>query len=370
VIIRYQINLATALLTGEEKFYHLSKIDVWQNEINTLGIDVMKYITNPLNAFLMIKRGTRDLFFVKDRFPEGLKHYLDEITIGFPDNDDLRGAVEGLLRLQTTYRLKSEDFVEGIIDRLKTRPALSCHDIYTIGLEAFFLDQDYFAQDYLSIALDSLQSGEDPDGEVDFNELLLKLVLSYNRTGSYEQALETLEELIRFNPTKSYYQELRSGIKADLEEFGLSRFSLADPFSDYFEKDGRYEEYKENIVYSRICRGNVTKSLQERSKLVCRYVSNTAFSKLARFKIEELNHEPSIVMFYDVLSDIESDFLKEITKPIASRGLTYTDDLKTTQSRGRIAQLAWHSDYSDPILRRISKRTEVSRLLAMTKVWQ
>lgn len=344
-----------------DKFFYLSsKIDAWENEINTVGIDVMKYITNPLNAFLMIKRGTRDFQFIRNRFSDEWKSYLDNITAGFPDNEDLSGAVEGLLRLQTVYRLKSEDFIEGIIDGLKTRPGMSCHDVYTIGLEAYLLREDFFAQEYLSIAFNMLENGEDSDGEVDLNDLLLKLTSSYNRTGSYEQALDALGNLIEFNPPDSYYQTLRDVITNDFEIFGFSRYSLVDPFTDHFEKDGAYGEHKENILYSQICRGNVTKSVHERSKLACRYVSSSAFSKLARFKIEELNREPLIVMFLDVLSDDEVEFLKEITKPKVHRGETLTVDLQSTKSKGRIAQLAWHADTDHPILERISKRTEVS----------
>jgi Prolyl 4-Hydroxylase alpha-subunit, N-terminal region len=97
-----------------------------------------------------------------------LEKFFGSVRQALPDGHDLNGAVEGLLRLQTIYKLQSEDFANGTINGRKTRGPMTAHDLYTIGIEAFKLKhQDFFVQKYLNLAWKLLKQGTDPDNEID-----------------------------------------------------------------------------------------------------------------------------------------------------------------------------------------------------------
>lgn len=109
----------------------------------------------------MIKRATSDIKLVEKRFPVESQEFTDKIRKLQPVDEDLSDAVEGLLRLQTVYMWKSDDFAKGIIDGQKTRPDLSAHDLFVIGSEAFKLSrQDYFDKEYFRPVPIRLHSNE------------------------------------------------------------------------------------------------------------------------------------------------------------------------------------------------------------------
>lgn len=323
--------------------------------------DVMKYITNPLNAYLMIKRATSDIQLIAKRFPEASKQLMEKIKIIQPEPDDLTGAVEGLLRAQFIYKLKSADFAKGVIDEIKTRKAMSPHDLYVIGLEAFkFSQEDYFTKEYLHMAWDQVKQGLDPDEEVEEVVLLGNLVTSYKRTGDYTKALMFMKKLMKKGQIMEELEPIVASLKKSHEQFGDSKKEERNPFSDNFVKNGYYSEEKEEILYSQVCRGNVTKSPKELSKLHCRYISNSPFSKLAPFKIEEANLEPYLILFVDVLSEYEMEFLKNASKPKVERAKTLTPSLEGQKSSLRVAQNSWHYDTDHELIRKLTLRIEVS----------
>jgi len=116
--------------------------------------DQLKYVTNPLNAFLMIKRTTSDVEIVTNRLSKAYNTFVRNVKDSVPSKNDLNGAVEGLLRLQTTYNLSSLDLSRGIVDGQQTRPTLSAHDLFVIATTAanFSSHNIPLAREYLEIA--------------------------------------------------------------------------------------------------------------------------------------------------------------------------------------------------------------------------
>lgn len=337
------------------------KLKSFEDEHAFVEQDVMKYITNPLNAYLMIKRATSDIQMIAKRFPEASKQLVERIKIFQPEQDDLTGAVEGLLRAQFIYKLKSSDFADGVIDGIKTRKAMSPHDLYVIGLEAFkFSQEDYFTKEYLHMAWNQIKQGLDYDKEVEEVVLLGKLVTSYKRTGDYTKALLFMKELMEKGQIMKELEPVVEALEKSHKQFGDSRKQERNPFSDNFVKDGYYSEVKEDILYSQVCRGNVTKSPKELSELRCRYISNSPFSKLAPFKIEEANLEPYLILFVDVLSEYEMEFLKNASKPKVERAQTLLDSMDWQKSSLRVAQNSWHYDTDHELIRKLSLRIEVN----------
>lgn len=309
----------------------------------------------------MIKRTTFDIQFITKRFPEDSKDFLEKIKEFQPEEEDLVGAIDGLLRLQFMYKLKSKDFANGIIDGKHTRKALSTHDLFYIGAEAMKMnDQQYFALDYLTLAWERIRSVCDINDEVHESDLVLHLTKAFNNTGDFQSAIKLTEFLIQKFPNISKLVDIRDSFNEAQLKVGNVAPTIAHPFNELFHVDGTYHEMKEKILYGQVCRGDVTKSAREQAQLKCRYISKTPFARLARFKVEEANLEPYIVLFVDVLFDSEIEFLMNVTKPVVSRAKTYSENQESNIGNNRVAQVAAHHDHEYEVLQRISRRLEVS----------
>lgn len=308
----------------------------------------------------MIKRSTADVGLIASLFPEQSQEFMLKIQSVRPSPVDLNGAVDGLLRLQSVYKFTSVDFANGIIDGRQTRDPLTAHDLFVIGEVAHRApDQDYFAKEYLHLSWRRMKDYPEESHEVDENFLLLHLAELYSRTGDYANEFAITEELIKNNPDEIKFNDYKMSSHDDLMKYGTTKFKQRDPFSDEFIKDGEWTQEKEDIVYSQVCRRNITRSHKELAKLHCHYVSKTSFSKLAPFKVEEANLDPYIVLFVDVLSDSEIEFLIKISNPVIRRATVgWSSDKKI--SNQRVAQLSWHFDAEHEFLRMLAKRVEVS----------
>lgn len=335
-------------------------LEQWQADHEILEEDVINYITNPLNAILMIKRATANIDLIALWFKNESKDFLRDVEHLRPSHNDLTGAAEGLLRLQTVYKLKSGDFANGIIDGVKTRSRLSAHDLFVIGDEAFKLrNQDYFAAEYLNIAWKMVQNGDDMEGEVDEEQLVLILIEVYEENKAYQNAAKVAESFLASNPGNHNVTLKQQAVLQKYAEQEDITPLFRDPYDDNFKQDGVWMQWKEDILFSQACRGKLTKSEEEQAKLYCRYESTNAFSTLARFKIEEANLKPYIVRFIDVVSQSEIEFLKNISRPNFKRAEVHSSKTKYHVSKARTAKLAYHYDEDYETLEKLSQRVEV-----------
>jgi prolyl 4-hydroxylase len=115
------------------------------DKYRTKNVDVHKNlekVSNPINAFRMIKRLSETWKTLQKRmrsdrvsnFSVDLNRIFqtDELLqnvsfsgkTAFPEEEDLHGAITGLLRLQDTYRLDTKDLANGIIGKVKTSKEL------------------------------------------------------------------------------------------------------------------------------------------------------------------------------------------------------------------------------------------------------
>jgi prolyl 4-hydroxylase len=275
-----------------------------------------KHITNPIDSFLMIKRTTEDIDLVKSRIIKVIDRFADSIHELKPTGMDLAGSVEGIMRLQSIYHFKTADIINGIIDGDKTNDKLKPHDLFTIAREALkFGDKAFFVDEYLHHLRESIEKGEDEFGDVDQEEVE-KIVIAQQ------------------NATK------------------------IDPYDETFVKDEIYQLREEQIIYSRACRQKLIKTPEEQKNLKCRYVSNSAFSKIGPFKMIEADHHSELVVFLDVLSDSEIETLKEISRARFNRAGVYTKDDANTLTSSRVSQISWFTDDAHELIAKISRRVE------------
>ncbi|CRK97397.1 CLUMA_CG010787, isoform A [Clunio marinus] len=335
----------------------------WTEEHAFIKRNVQKYIANPLNAFLIIKRGTAEIGLIEKRHPDVFEVYKERISKLRPSKADLRGAVEGLLRLQHIYKFHTYDFYEGIIGDELTRPALTPHDLFVIGMEAYDIQDYFFAMEYLHLTRELLGKKRDNYKEVDEVLLYTTLASGYNQTGFFEGAIDMILEM---EPNKKVISEqTRQHIDVLLNSYwdlyNMYNHSLIIDYDAYLDDYGDkivYNIEHEDILMSRACRGNLTKSPIELSLLKCRYVSNSPFSSIAPFKVEEANLDPYVALYIDVLYNNEIEYLMNELKPKLERAEMIGIDGERITSNARVAKNAWLYNDTDEIPMRIDRRIE------------
>ncbi|KAJ6644589.1 Prolyl 4-hydroxylase subunit alpha-2, partial [Pseudolycoriella hygida] len=342
--------------------YVFRKLKAWQNKnVGLIETQIMSHHTNPLNAFLMIKRATVDINLIKRRFTKESDALSRNIDNFLPEDNDLVGAVAGLLRLQFFYKLKTKDIASGIIDGETTTSPLSVHDLFVIGEEALKIDgQERLALEYLEIVWLRLQEGIEIDKDVSEKSLLLHLISIYRNVGNYVKAFEMLEELTsKFIEIADdrYFTFLKKSFLNKMKK-SSSQASVVDPLSDHFVHDETFSDSKDRILIGKLCRGDEKKTIRETSAFFCRYLSTNSFTKLARFKIEELNLDPYIISFVDVLSENETRFLKHTSSSKQGPGTVLDANLQESISSRRIAQTSWHNKTDDKTFQKLSRRVE------------
>lgn len=327
-------------------------------EHSLIGID---YTSNPLNAFLIIKRATTESNLIQKQFERTLEDFSNKMFLLTPQESELAGAVEGLTRLQVTYGLSSEDLANGIIDGTKYRDELKPHDLYVIADQLMLINRFHLATEYLNLALKAF---EDPKNNDEYIEtiVLLKLVEAHNATEQYKEVVTALDRILRINPDNEKVQLLKTDFELQL----LMKPEVTDDddvnensYDSKMEKNGEWSYFKEFMLYSGVCSGNIVSSDKEIALLRCRYISNSPFSKLARFKVEEASLQPYVVLFIDVVTDDEIEEIKRISKTKFVRAqiiVNGTTDVE--ESNIRVAKLAWLTDVENEIVARLSRRVE------------
>ena len=323
--------------------------------------DVTKYITNPLNAYILIKRTSAELKLLEKYLTPGLKEEFQKL---WQYKEDIVGATEGLFRLQVTYRISSLDFSNGVVMGKKVRKPLSAHDLFTIGTQALDLlvewqyprSEDFFAIEYLQMALNKIANGEDPDEEVDRELLVLTLSEVYGRTGQYKNAADVAEFLSKKDKK---FEDLKTKYMDMLDTFGLSKVYVENPYNEEINPIKRFNWKTDDIYTNQACRGERVLSIQEQSKLRCRYISNSPFSKIAPFRVEELYQNPLVHLYYNVIFDNEIEVVKNISGAKLQRGRNYLGGDKEGYTNRRITKTAFCWDNEDNVFEKLAKRVTV-----------
>lgn len=308
-----------------------------------MGSDFLDYVSNPLNAFLLVKRTTLDSKLINQQLLSTSAEFLSKVSDLTLSQNELTGTVIGLARLQETYGLKCEDLAKGIIDGVKYRDELTSHELYDLGSELLNADKEDLAIEYLNLALQRLK--EYPEKYIEMLTLS-RLTDAYKRTNEYEEAILIIDEFLELDPLN----------KMHLEDKEIFQQLLDDQLE--LEDDEEYDllEHKEMILYRRVCSGIERQNVIELSRLHCRFFSNSFFSKLARFKIEEASLDPYIVVFIDVVSENEIEELKQISKLTFTTAKIGQDESVDVEKR--LAKVAWFEDEDNDIVARISRRVE------------
>nr|CAD7408972.1 unnamed protein product [Timema cristinae] len=119
-------------------------ITAQEDRLNQLrSQDVQGYLSNPINAYLLVKRLTTDWkqvesFMVDDitqGFAENLTRYHQ--ILKFPSDEDLNGAAVALMRLQDTYKLDTSSVARGELNGIQYSTELTGAEWYSVQHRAY-----------------------------------------------------------------------------------------------------------------------------------------------------------------------------------------------------------------------------------------
>uniref|UniRef100_A0A0N4ZCK5 procollagen-proline 4-dioxygenase n=1 Tax=Parastrongyloides trichosuri TaxID=131310 RepID=A0A0N4ZCK5_PARTI len=348
----------------ESEQVRLEKLREFATEYKERAMDNkdISYITNPINAYTLIKKMADDWKLIQKAMHENkAEEFLDQIkvakeqkTIKYPGDEDLTGAAAALLRLQDTYNLRTDELADGIIQGHKLNKKFTAHDCFEIG-RAAYNDQNYYhTVNWMQEAMKRLEN-ETPR-TVDYTEILEYLAFALYKQGNVKRALALTKKLVSIDPNhpraegnlKWYEDMLTPADKIDLTE--LPEITNERPF---------YKKVPEQDSYESLCRGEGKMTIQESSRLYCYYKRDKPYLKLAPIKVEIVHFNPLAVLFKEIISDDEIQVIKDMATPRLKRATVQnakTGELETASYR--ISKSAWLKDHEHPIVHRINKRIE------------
>lgn len=258
-------------------------------------------------------------FDVGTDFIKNVSNYRE--ILKFPSDEDLNGAATALTRLQDTYNLDTNSLARGEINGIQYSTEMNAGDCFELGRQSYLNGDHYHTVLWMEEAIERLGTDINRTSTTKA-DILEYLAFSTFKQGRVEAALTMTDELLLLTPdheralgNKYFYEKelMRTNIKSTLR---------GDDGSDDLPQDRNMEfkygdELPEKKLYEMACRGELTLSSKLASQLVCKYeTKNIPFLKIAPLKLEEAyKPSPYIVIYHDVISDDEIEFVKNMAKP-------------------------------------------------------
>lgn len=160
----------------------------------------------------------------------------------------------------------------------------------------------FYAVEWLQESLAKFEKYFD-ENELSRFDILINLAKAFNATNQIKDAKHTLTQALNENSNNPDAINFMGEIDERLHMLDM----LNNPRPEF---DEQFE------LYSKACRDISKQNPKLLSKLKCRFIGNTQFSKIAPLKAEEVNLEPYILLFHEVVSDSEINVIKELARPM------------------------------------------------------
>ncbi|XP_061396385.1 prolyl 4-hydroxylase subunit alpha-1-like [Musca vetustissima] len=366
-----------------------SLIDELAMEYNKVNNNSMElYYEYPVNVFKTINRIAADWqeALKLTQQIESLKVYnetskIPEDAVTLPTDDDLRGAARGLSRLQQIYKLDITNFTRGYIKDRNYSSEMSAYNCYILGKSLYESKEYLAASEWLLEALNMTEviekSFSQIENEVSSNRDKYYITHDANNVNENSEALNygifpyvSIVEIIEVLGPALFY-----GGKPELAFAVNERLLYMEPENErgqknqelfeakvklnrrtrFIKSENEKEKSQDQQLYEELCNGELEQTTQVRSKLYCRYCNNNLpYYLLGPLKLEELNIDPFVAVYYDVIYDREVKEIIETSKTqigksaIGSNNNTKANEVRISK-RSRLG-------YDTPVMANISKR--------------
>ncbi|XP_069668616.1 prolyl 4-hydroxylase subunit alpha-1-like isoform X2 [Periplaneta americana] len=354
----------------EEKLHILKRHAAdYAREHEEASQDIQGYLSNPINAYLLVKRLTTDWKEVETQMVDDVgKVFVQNITkfrdiLKFPSDEDLNGAAVALTRLQDTYKLDTASVARGELNGVQYSTELSAGDCFELGRQSYNNGDFYHTVLWMNEALQRYE--EEYNKTTAKSDILEYLAFSTYKQGNVHRALKLTNELLEIVPThqralgnKVYY--LQDIEKAAKEGQKRGDDGTGSVLSDQVSVAHSTNNIPERDLYEMHCRLEQVMSPATASKLKCRYTDRgNPFLRLARVKEEVAYLKPLILIYHDVIYDAEIETIKKLSIPRFKRATVQnskTGELETANYR--ISKSAWLRDEFHPHVSAVNRRVE------------
>ncbi|CAD5218227.1 unnamed protein product [Bursaphelenchus okinawaensis] len=320
-------------------------------------------VTDPVRAYLFIKGLSSEWKKLKellhsngaDEFIKNINDERDSKSVKFPDDEDVDGAAVGLLRLQDTYRLKTIDLANGIVNGIDTGKQLTSEDCFEIGRAAYNQRDYYHCLDWMMETEKRMKL--EKNSKVTESDLLEYMAYALYQQGNIKRALALTQKLVRQDP---YHPRAAGNVEWYKERMSPEELATMDYMPPLKNERNLKYDIQEREVTEKLCRGEFIPDPVMASKVYCYYKKDRPFLKLAPFKVEIVRLNPLAVLFHEVLSDYEISVIKELATPRLRRATVQnakTGELETANYR--ISKSAWLKDHEHPVVHRVNQRIDL-----------
>lgn len=311
------------------------------------------WVSNPTTTYRVIDRFLKmwtDVSWMQSN--ESNQNYIEEIQLltmslhGFDESKNIRGAIHTLLKLQQTYNLSIDSIVSGV-----RQPAhkLNFEEIYQIAMYAnHFWEWDQ-AKQWAQYLINHL-----PDktkniqiGDADSATAYEIMAWAAYKQKKYSEAVHYTKKALKLNDVES--------IRVNLDWF--MQYAESDGQDD-IQTDIRKVPLKDHNVtwHNTICRREENLNPAIASTLTCSFSKPHPQFFLKPLKEEVMYHNPRIVVFHDILSSDEVEYIKDAARMKLNTAHVYSmKDGELTTADYRISKSAWLLP-TDPVVWKIMQR--------------
>ncbi|XP_029640955.1 prolyl 4-hydroxylase subunit alpha-1 [Octopus sinensis] len=330
----------------------ISFLNETQTQNTKLG-NMTNYTTNPLNAYCVLYRihNRWSEMMVKldcdncehnNNTKEFIKEYKMVQEQLWPTKKDVTEAALGLFRLQNIYSLNLTELLQGRIANTQTEP-MTANDALKLIEIANEHDMAYEEILWL-LALDELyRKSKIEKGTVEQNQIYRTIASAYSMYGMPWVSLDYIEKCLKIKTNDKGCQREKAFLKKKLKSIPESKRTKI------FEKPIN----STSSQYEALCRGEDLLSSSRRAQLKC--IWRPTENHYSRVKEEIMSYKPKIVVFHDVITDEEIEYILEESQQKFYSSKVGDDDIIQGMKTDIISQRAWLWD-SDPVLRRLSHR--------------
>ncbi|XP_026315823.1 prolyl 4-hydroxylase subunit alpha-2-like [Hyposmocoma kahamanoa] len=222
-------------------------------------------------------------------------------------------------------------------------------DCYNLALMLYKYESTYYnyksyAAEWFEVALEKLN--EQDENPFTATEIMMYIVKSYyyspiplaSKVYAWVENLYTSKP----NETNSVLQLYKTAIRRPKSD---------ETFNQYTDLESEY--------YAALCRSESDVPATNTKKLKCSYLKSNPFLKLAPIKMEELNKNPNVFLFYDVISDNEIETIKTLASPELKCAQVYNGKCADFRT-GKNAWLSEDEDVVAKVRRRAADFTGLS----------
>lgn len=312
------------------------------------------------------------------------------------------------------YKLETADMAKGYLKGHKYSSEMSAYNCFVLGQTLYEAGEYQYASEWLLEALhkvediengittedneeDFYDSGELDEGEDDEDDAEESEDIDYDEeaddeledTDTTDDDTEGIKEdnqdnefgifphisvieILEYLPSALYnsgYRNLALAMNAKLlalnpeNQYGLANWEI---FSRSAKEESRRRsldkpqvpDSKLQSLYSKVCNGEVQQTAREKRHLRCRYVTNNVpFYFVGPLKMEELNLEPFVAYYHQIIYDNE---IKQIIGTVEGsiERSKVGENKHSRYDEVRVSKNSWLSFAEHPFLDKISKRLE------------